>query len=100
MHTIRLRAAWLGDPATGRCTRRFNRPTGLDGGDRVWLACDVQPLAEAGEVAATLNGHAVALPRCDVTELLEPSNLLELASAAALTELLASVRLEIETTEA
>jgi hypothetical protein len=100
MHTIRLRAAWSGDASLGHCTRRFNKPTGLDGGDRVWLACDPLPLIEAGEVAATLNGNAIALPSCDVTELLEPSNLLELTSAAPLTELLASVRLEIEATEA
>jgi hypothetical protein len=100
MHTIRLRAAWSGDASLGHCTRRFNKPTGLDGGDRVWLACGAQLLDAAGAVAATLNGHAVTLPRSDVTQLLEPSNVLELVSRSPLADLLASVRLEIEATEA
>ncbi|MGL4513739.1 MAG: hypothetical protein ACRCT8_11670 [Lacipirellulaceae bacterium] len=100
MHTIRLRAAWESDSLRGRHTRRFNKPTGIEGGDRVWLACDTQLLTQAGEVSTTLNGHAVTLPRADVTPLLESSNLLELVSKSSLVELLTSVRLEIEATEA
>ncbi|TWU00290.1 hypothetical protein Pla108_12390 [Botrimarina colliarenosi] len=86
MHIIRLRAAWEveGDLAI----RRFNRPTGLEGGDRVWLAWD-------GAVErAELNG--VGLPprnnRHDVTELLKAHNELSLVAESTTPP---TVRLEI-----
>ena len=45
MHVIRLRAPWNVESlkeASGavRCTRHFNRPTGIEGGDRVWLVIE------------------------------------------------------------
>ncbi|QDT69792.1 hypothetical protein MalM25_27330 [Planctomycetes bacterium MalM25] len=91
MHTIRLRAAW--ETAEGRGTRRFNRPTGLDAGTRVWIAWD----GPAND--AVLNGEAIdnvfhcGPPRFDITERLRPANVLELGTDNG--AVLESVRLEI-----
>ena len=89
-HTIRLRAAWRSD---GRVrTRRFNKPTGLDGGERVWLA--VETAAKLDN--ATLNGSPVEFStsgRCDITDALRPSNELRLETEEVAA--LETVRLEI-----
>jgi hypothetical protein len=81
MHTIRLRGPWQNEPLEGaegtvRCTRHFNKPTGLDGGERVWLVID--GIASAATIS--LNGAAVgqvshvspgdAPTRFDITPLL------------------------------
>ncbi|MEO0529395.1 MAG: hypothetical protein AAF266_02335 [Planctomycetota bacterium] len=87
MHTIRLRAAWRIDG--DRAVRRFNRPTGIEGETRVWLAWDGDP-AEARLNDAVLSAAA----RHDVTEALQPSNELVLSGANTATR--ESVRLEIE----
>ena len=93
MHVIRLRGPWQTEPLSGgvvRYARRFHRPTGLDGGDRVFLV--------VGEAAAGtyLNDQplAIACGRCDITELLAGSNFLVIeASGLEATDGLA--RLEI-----
>jgi hypothetical protein len=108
MHTIRLRDPWDATPqadGTVRFTRHFNRPTGLESGDCVWLVIEgaAQPLA------VTLNGNLVGqasrLPahdsaRYEITPLLQPRNKLEidLSSAPKIDALpaLGEVRLEIE----
>lgn len=87
MHVIRLRSAWR---EQGGCwVRRFNKPTGLEGGDRVWLAWDGE--FEGAELNGTLlhSGNN----RHDVTELLEQRNVLELTGEESA---LYSTRLEIE----
>lgn len=113
MHTIDLTNAWE-PPVAGSRTpasslawvRRFGRPSGLGPGDRVWLAMDLPPPADA-----TLNGAALpALPeavgawRIDVTDRLESRNELVLpldadgggVRRAALPAVCGRVRLEIE----
>ncbi|MEN0111941.1 MAG: hypothetical protein AAF805_14575 [Planctomycetota bacterium] len=92
MHVIRLRAAWT--IADGRGERRFNRPTGLGPGTRVWLAWD----GPAGD--ASMNGepidetHFCGPPRFDVTQRLRNANVLQLGTDNA--AVLETVRLEIE----
>ena len=91
MHKIRLRAAWRSDGAAH--TRRFNTPTGLDDGERVWLAIDAPSMVQS----ATLNGATLEFSsagRCDVTGSLRPSNELVVRTDDA--SLLETVRLEIE----
>lgn len=87
MHVIRLRSAWR---EQGGCwVRRFNKPTGLEGGDRVWLAWD-------GAVErAEFNGEPLDPDVCrhDVTGRLGNANVLSLACRDS--ELLVSVRLEL-----
>jgi hypothetical protein len=101
-HSIRLRDPWDATPqadGTVHFTRHFNRSTGLEAGDRVWLVIEgaAQPLA------VTLNGNLVGqasrLPvpapnqaRYEITALLQPRNKLESDALPALGE----VRLEIE----
>jgi hypothetical protein len=85
MHVIRLRAPWEVEPleessSSVRCTRNFNKPTGLGGSERVWLV--IEGLACAA--AITLNGAPVGPAsrsspgdppaRFDITSLLEPRN--------------------------
>ncbi len=91
-HVIRLRAPWQCEPlprgslsveaAPGvRCTRRFNAPTNLDADERVWLICDeVEHRARF-----MINGHDLGLvegpqvqPRLDLTDVLQPHNVLEI----------------------
>lgn len=88
MHTIRLRAAWRLEGSTA--TRRFNCPTGIEGGTRVWLAWD----GDTGD--ASLNGEPLAnANRHDVTDRLQPTtNELVFSASDATTR--ESVRLEIE----
>jgi hypothetical protein len=94
MHVIRLRGPWQAEPLSGgmvRYSRRFHRPTGLDGGDRVFLVVD-----EAAAGAILLNGQSVANQsgRFDITNMLAATNFLTLAAPTNLdTEDLA--RLEI-----
>jgi len=92
-HVIRLRSAWRANP-NGHHVRRFNRPTGLGGGERVRL------VAELGEgTSAWLNGQSLDCSqslRCEVTDRLEPHNELTIVLAAdADARVLESVRLEI-----
>ncbi len=80
MHVIRLRAAWTYEGG-GVSVRRFNKPTGLDGGERIWLVWD-------GAVeSAELNGEPldVSPTRHDVTERLRLANELRLTGAAKAT---------------
>jgi hypothetical protein len=112
-HTIRLRDPWdATHQADGmvRFSRHFNRPTGLDGGDRVWLVIE----GAAPPLAVSLNGHHVGqasrLPahiaatsgresHYEITPLLQPRNKLEIdlpASPSDAPSALGLVRLEIE----
>lgn len=54
-HRIRLRRPWRCEPSTDGILwrRRFNRPTGLEPGQRVWVVVD----GIAAEGSASLNGH-------------------------------------------
>lgn len=89
MHVIRLRAPWqiealATQPGMVRCVRHFNKPTGLDDGERIWLVID-GPVLPA---RIALNGQAVgqasglspsgAPTRCDVTSLLAARNRIEI----------------------
>lgn len=88
MHVIRLRAAWTHEGG-GVSVRRFNKPTGLDGGERVWLVWD-------GAVeSAELNGEPldVTPTRHDVTDRLRLANEMRLVGSDR--EVLATVQLEI-----
>jgi hypothetical protein len=88
MHVIRLRAAWTHEGG-GVSVRRFNKPTGLDGGERVWLVWD-------GDVeAAELNGEPldVSPTRHDVTDRLRLANEMRLVGSCR--DVLATVQLEI-----
>lgn len=87
MHVIRLRSNWESTPEGWR--RRFHKPTGLEGGDRVSVAVD-------GPATVVLNGQPLPLVdgRGDVTELLTPAN--ELLVQPDQASQLESVRLEIE----
>src|SRR4029453_10849302 len=89
MHVIRLRAPWefealAKQPGTVRCVRHFNRPTGLDGGERVWLVCDcpVSParIAINGQTIGQASGSSPtgAPTRCDITSLLAARNKIEI----------------------
>jgi hypothetical protein len=89
MHVIRLRAAWTHEGG-GVSVRRFNKPTGLEGGERVWLVWD-------GAVeAAELNGEPldVTPTRHDVTERLKLANEMRLVGSCR--DVLATVQLEID----
>ena len=62
-----------------RYTRRFNCPTNLEAGERVWLVLD----GVDHQAGVNLNGHALGVARgyqsavrFDLTELLEPHNVL------------------------
>ena len=91
-HTIRLRDPWDASPqadGTVRFTRHFNRPTGLETGDRVWLVIE-----GAAPFSVSLNGHPVGqasrLPppaadpaRYEITALLQPRNKLEIELQSA-----------------
>jgi hypothetical protein len=92
MHVIRLRAAWTHEGG-GVSVRRFNKPTGLERGERVWLVWD-------GAVeAAELNGEPLevspnpAPTRHDVTERLRLANEMRLVGSCR--DVLATVQLEI-----
>jgi hypothetical protein len=55
MHVIRLRQPWQTRELPGgvRYRRAFHRPTGLDGGQRVWLVIE----SPQSQVAVWLNGE-------------------------------------------
>jgi hypothetical protein len=77
MHVIRLRAAWTHEGG-GVSVRRFNKPTGLEGGERVWLVWD-------GAVeAAELNGEPLRSDagRHDVTDRLRLANEMRLVGVS------------------
>ena len=112
-HTIRLRDPWDASPqaeGTIRFTRHFNRPTGLEAGERVWLVIE----GASVPLTVTLNGHPVGqasrLPppvdaaRYEITPLLKPRNKVEIelqsASATDGQPCLGEVRLEIESPKA
>jgi hypothetical protein len=86
MHSIRLRAAWAFDGEVA--VRRFNRPTGLAAGDRVWLVWE-------GEAAgAELNVEPLGSGgRHEVGGRLRRGNVLRMSAPPAVLE---TVRLEIE----
>jgi hypothetical protein len=103
MHVIHLREPWqLERPATGdvACYRRaFHTPTGLDGGEQVWLV--VEPAV--GRAIVKLNGQPLGevqhgfVGRFDVTSLLDDRNALEIdvESGATTGGSIGEVRLEI-----
>ena len=92
MHVIRLRAAWRVEQ--GGATRRFNRPTGIDSGERVWIAWD-GPMVDAALNGASLDEAFFCGPaRFDVTDRLAAANELRMGTDNA--AVLESVRLEIE----
>jgi hypothetical protein len=83
-HIIRLRGPWEQEPQPSgqvRYARRFNCPTGLEGGDRVWLAIEF----EQGEIS--LNGQPLGAAggRFDITPLLQPANRLLITTAPVVT---------------
>lgn len=89
-HAIHLGTAWE-PPMAGESAwvRRFGRPTGVDAGDRVLLACESVVAADAWRLA-TLNGRPLAWHEsapgtleCDVTGLVDDRNVLVLPVAAA-----------------
>ena len=92
MHTIRLRGPWEQQPQDGglvRYLRRFHRPTGLEGGARVWLVVEA-----SAEIALNDTALGASPGRFDVTELLAHRNTLVVTTAGVLaTDSLA--RLEI-----
>lgn len=90
-----------------RYTRNFQRPTGLESGDKVWLV--VEP--PRSKAAVRINEHPLGevchggpAGRFDITSLLAPSNLLEIevehskddAGDGRCGGLVGEVRLEIE----
>jgi len=110
MHVIHLRAPWKVQPLekssnSVRCTRHFNKPTGLDGGERVWLVIE----GLASTAAALLNDAPVGQAsrwssgdppaRFDITPLLEQRNKIEIDLACPAggdpVTCLGEVRLEI-----
>jgi hypothetical protein len=106
MHAIRLRGPWdsqplAGDPPAGtRHVRRFNCPTNLTPGQRVWLVIDDMPglaraILNAAEVGQVSNLPAPPCPiRIEIAALLRPRN--ELVLEASGEQGLGEVRLEIE----
>jgi hypothetical protein len=83
---INLPADWSGTLGAGfrgrvRYRRRFNRPTGLEPGERVWLVIDGVDArgqyAMNGQPLSWIDGYALPA-ECDVTELLAASNVLEI----------------------
>jgi len=80
MHVIRLRAAWTHD-GDGVAVRRFNKPTGLDGGERVWLVWD------GPAQAAALNGEPLdaSVTRHDITDRLRRANEIRLRGVSKAT---------------
>lgn len=89
MHVIRLRAAWRHEGG-GVSVRRFNKPTGLNGRERVWLVW------EGAVEAAELNGEPleVSPTRHDVTDRLRLANEMRLVGVGE--GVRESVRLEIQ----
>ncbi len=91
-HRIRLRPPWQTDPREGstRWRRHFNRPTGLDPQQRVWIV--MKRIAGRGHAAVNgcPLGHFGDEPgvpcRFDVTDLLRLHNQLELTVEGALAE--------------
>ncbi len=93
-HIIRLRAPWDIEPLAQppghiRCTRHFNKPTGLDGGQRVSLVLDGLAGANKIVVNGVVLGPAPplasddAITRFDITPLLAARNKIEIELAAA-----------------
>jgi hypothetical protein len=91
MHTINLSGAWEPPAAAGApWTRRFGRPDGLSGNERVWLVIE----QAAGVGAVRLNGLPLAAAehapgaapaprRWEITAALAPRNVLTLLLPAA-----------------
>lgn len=67
-----------------RHTRRFNKPTGLDGGERVWLVLNrtaVPALIRVNDVPVGLAPRLSQSDdpiRCDISSLLAPRNKIEI----------------------
>lgn len=106
MHTIRLRDPWDVEPAAGglrRHRRFFNKPTGLEAGERVRIVVDGavdlveltlngSPPPHAGEQAA---GDDAASRAYDVTALLNLRNELIIVTGDSASASRGEVRLEI-----
>ncbi len=89
IHRIRLRGPWQRQAAPAGAatpfTRRFGRPTGLDGGQRVYLVIDVLTAATCVWLNSQLLAEVPAGTttwRYDITDRLTASNLLELHLAS------------------
>jgi len=103
-HIIRLRQPWqrtMQDDGV-RYQRRFNCPTGLDQREQVWLV--VRGLSAGAHLSCNGNNliHGTAdheLVEADITERLQPSNLLSIdlpgPADSAHSDLPAEVQLEI-----
>ena len=111
MHIIRLRGPWEIDPledalGTVRCVRHFNKPTGIDGGERVWLVIEGLACTATISLNAALVGQASRsspddVPaRFDITPLLAARSKIEidlqLPKGSEPLACLGEVRLEIE----
>jgi hypothetical protein len=110
MHTIRLRGPWeieqsAGRMGTARCVRHFNKPTGLESGERVWLVIE----GMARTAAISFNGAFVgqasswSSARFNITPQLMARNRIEIElpspTGADPRVSLGEVRLEIEPPE-
>ena len=77
-HRIRLRGPWESESLTRRFTRRFHQPTGLIAATHVRLviaeaAADARIELNGKEIGAAVAGQPA---RFDITQLLQPNNLL------------------------
>lgn len=105
--TVRLPAAWteaFGDLlGTVRLSRRFNRPTGLDDAERVWLEVEVPAEISVSLDGAWLGHVASGAVRFDVTGRLGTYGRIDLdmrrETATAEVEPIAEVALVIESPE-
>jgi hypothetical protein len=81
VHTIRLRGRWqaesIGESIVYR--RSFHQPTGLEDGEQVVLAVSMPSSSVRVALNGQLLGNVVESPqRFDVTDSLQPFNLLEI----------------------
>lgn len=114
-HSIRLREPWDVEPAAGglkRHRRFFNKPTGLESGDRVWIVVEgavglseltlngsPPPHAPSPKVAVEGTANDDELRSYEVTTLLNLRNELVLVTEDSPTSSRGEVRLEIRTAE-
>lgn len=88
-HVIRLREPWECAPAAHDKAvvwrRRFGRPTGLNGGERVWLCirCASELLAVHLNDVEQLGESCGELWRVDITAQLAVRNVLEVSAASS-----------------
>ena len=82
-HVIQLRDPWIRTSTKSgvRHNRRFHAPSGIEGGERVWITIDNQ----TGEAQLRCNGQVCGnfsgTGEFDITSLLAPYNELEICIA-------------------